>query len=326
MTNAAVSNPLPRFIPAVIRWRLCVLLLWVLGIGSSCVVYLSHFQIDNSVAIWFLDDDPELEAYRRHNAEFGEREWTYVWLRGDPVFSPEFLRDLQLLGERIGSLDGVTQVVSLTEAGGIGTGPDGRPVFEKFHATAAGELPDRAEVMLLRQKIRGSPRFAGRLVPPNSEPFTVLAVQNDNRVDAIDPYRIRLIDEIREAITSHPTILDSGIVGTTMINSGLNRAAKRDMLIYYTLIAAFVLVGGGLALGSLRDVLVLGAVVLGTVLPILGAVSACRLPFNLMTVMLPTLLVTVSVSYLIHFIGEFHAVRREQEDRCSVPAAYLYLI
>jgi uncharacterized protein len=311
MTDVGTSKHVMRFIPAVIRWRLGILVLWSVAVVASCVVYLTHFRIDNSVAIWFLEEDSELADYNRHNATFGEREWTYVWLRGDSVFAPAFLRDLRLLGNLLKSLESVTRVVSLTE------GEGGETKFGGGSAVA-GELSDSDEAQAFRRLIRGSALSEGRLVPRANDQFTILAVQNANRVHSIDPYRIRLIDGIRAAIADYPTILDSGIVGTTVINAELNRAARRDMLVYYTLIAAVVLIGGGVTLGSWRDLVVLVSVVVGTVLPVLGAFGALELPFNLMTVMLPTLLVTVSVSYLIHFISEFHAKRRAQEA-CGCP-------
>ncbi len=303
--NADSTTPRSKgFIPAVVRCRLFVIALWLSGIIASCVVYLTHFRIDNSVAIWFLDDDPELADYRIHNAAFGENEWTYVWLRGDSVFTSAFLPDLQLLADRIESIDGVTQVVSLAEVAGMGSKVERDP-----------SLLDDEELIELRERVRGSPLFEGRLVPKNNEHFTILAFQNANRIKETEPYRIELLDQVREAIGANPSVLDSGIVGTTVINAELNRAAKRDMRVYYSLIAAFVLIGGRITLGSGKDLIVLIAVVISTVLPVLGLISLLQLPFNLITVMLPTLLVTVSVSYLIHFINDFHVCRRAQVAR-----------
>ena len=301
MDAGRTTQPVKGFIPAVIRCRLLVLALWLIAIVASGVVYLTHFRIDNSVAIWFLDDDPELADYRLHNAAFGEHEWTYIWLRGDPVFTSAFLRDLQVLADRIESIDGVTQVVSLAEVAGLGS-----------KSGENGDLLDEDELIELRERIRGSPLLEGRLVPKANDRFTILAFQNANRIHATEPYRIELIDQVRAAIEANPSILDSGIVGTTVVNAELNRAAKRDMLVYSSLIAVFVLIGGGIALGSGKDLIVLVAVVIGTVLPVLGTIGMLQIPFNLITVMLPTLLVTVSVSYLIHFITDFHACRRAQ--------------
>ncbi len=309
-----------RYITAIVRWRFAVIALWAAFVGASSIVYLSQFRIDNSVGIWFLEDDPELEDYRQYNTDFGEREWTYIWLRGDSVFSPEFLRDLKLVRDRIESLENVTRVMALTDAGGIRRGLGGEPDFESYYPSWADELR-KHEAEEFRGKVRSDTRFEGTLVPKKDDRFTIIALQNANRIDAIEPYRIRMIDEIREAVSSFPAILDFGIVGTTVVNAELNRAARHDMFVYYTMIAAFVLVGGRLALGRARDLLVLCAVVLGTIFPVMGGIAAFGLPFNLMTIMLPTLLVTVSVSYLIHFISEFHAVRSAQDGKADAATA-----
>lgn len=322
MAITHVDTGASSFIETVIRRRWWVLALWATVTVASTFVYLSKFRIDNSVAIWFLEDDPELEAYRNYNREFGEKEWTYVWLRGDlSVYTPAFLRDLRLLRDEVESLEDVAQVLSLTDARGIGPGPgpDGEPVFQGFLQAGPNQLPTEEKVALLQERIRGTPRFDGRLVARDDERFTMLAIQNANRIDVAEPYRRRLIDAVREAVSSVDSIQDFGIVGTTVVNAELNRAAERDVHIYYALIAGIVLVGGGLALRRSRDLVVLCAVVVGTVLPVVGAIGAVGLPFNLMTVMLPTLLVTVSVSYLIHFLGEFHAKRGEQLELGGEP-------
>ena len=291
-----------RHISAVTRLRWVVLSLWLVGVGASAWVYVSQFRIDNSVAIWFLEDDPELDVYRTHLSEFGEKEWTYVWLRADSIYSPEFLSDLQNLRDQLETLDNVTRVIALTDAGGFQLSQGGEPEFKAYGPAE------------LRQKIRGDPLYEGWLVPKDDDRFTIIAVENANKIDEIEPYRIQLVNEIKEAVSSYPSVIGSGIVGTTIINSELNRAARRDMFIYYALITAFVVVGGGLTLRRVRDVAVLCAVVLGSVVPVVGAISTLNLPFNLITVMLPTIIVTVSVSYLIHFISEFHVLRQEHPD------------
>jgi predicted RND superfamily exporter protein len=295
-----------RHISAMIRWRWWVLSLWLIGIVASSWVYVSTFRIDNSVAIWFLEDDPELDAYREHLSQYGEKEWTYIWLRTQSIYSPEFLKELRSLCDRIEKLEDVSRVSSLADAGKYEFGALGVPVFKNFNS------------LHLQQEVQRNPRFEGRVIPKDNEEYTIVAFENANKIDEIEPYRVRLLDDIREVVSDYPSVLEFGIAGTTVINAELNRAARRDMFIYYTLITAFVVIGGGLTLRRVRDVIVLCAVVLGSLLPVMGVISIFKLPFNLITVMLPTLLVTVSVSYLIHFISEFHVQRQENADTSTV--------
>ncbi len=142
------AGPPSRFIAWVIRWHRWVIALWLALVGASAAVYIAGFRIDNSVAIWFLEDDPELQSYRAYNADFGEREWTYLWLRvaGDTVFEPGFVRDLHELRGQIGAVDHVHRVLAITDAGGIEDGSAGVPRYLQFYTTAVGETPTVAEV------------------------------------------------------------------------------------------------------------------------------------------------------------------------------------
>lgn len=286
----------------MIQWRWWVLSIWLVGIVASAWVYVSNFRIDNSVSIWFLSEDPELESYRDHLADFGEHEWTYVWLQTESIYNPGFLDDLTRLSDRIESLDNVSRVTGLPNAGTFQFGLLGIPEYKLFDSST------------LEQSVKGNPLWEGRFVPKGSDQFTILAIENDNKIDVIEPYRIQLLNEIREVLADYDSVQNFGIAGTTVINAELNRAAKRDMFIYYSLITGFVVIGGWLTLRRVRDVAVLGAVVLGAVLPVMGAIGTLNMPFNLITVMLPTILVTVSVSFLIHFINEFHTLRRNHPD------------
>jgi predicted RND superfamily exporter protein len=298
-----------RYISAVIRFRWLIIGAWFAVTAAAGCLYLTKFRIDNSVAIWFLEDDPELASYRESLETFGEREWTYLWLKTDSVFAPEFLRDLQDLAARIGELDHVHRTVAITDARGTQQDDAGRQQAVDYYGSPRGEVPSVSEIAELKAGLGRSPLYSEALLVAGDETFTILAVQNDNLIREIEPYRIQLIDRVHELVARYPTIADSGLVGTTVVNAELNRAAERDMFVYYSLIAAFVLLVGSVVLRYRRDLLVLIAVLVGTVVPVMGCAATLGLSFNLMTIMLPTLLVTVSVSYLIHFLNEFHLQR-----------------
>ena len=303
-----------RYIAGVIRVRWLVIGVWLAMMAAAASVYLAKFRIDNSVAIWFLEDDPELASYRQSLEAFGEREWTYLWLRTPSVFAPDFLRDLQDLAASIEELDHVHRTVAITGARGTERDASGRQQAIDYYTVSRGTLPDASQVDAFREGLRRSPLYSEPLLAGDAENFTIVAIQNDNLIRELEPYRIGLIDQVRELVARYPTVRDSGLVGTTVVNAELNRAAKRDMLVYYALIATFVFCVGGIVLRHRRDLLVLVAVLLGTVMPVMGGAAAYGLSFNLMTVMLPTLLVTVGVSYLIHFLNAFHHERLSSRE------------
>lgn len=285
--SPASTPPSPsRYVEAICRARGWILAAWILFVGLSTSTYLSAFRIDNSVAAWFLDDDPELAVYEADHDAFGGEGWIYLWVETESLDSPLFLRELRELVEDLQVLEPVSEVISLVSLPRI----------------SFGYLPSPS----------WSNAFRSRLVPDEDEQHTVVAIRHRDDLRTEVPYRLQLLEKIRQRTDDADTIRDFGLVGTAVINAELNRAARRDMFVYYSLITVFVLLVGGIALGNFRDLITLGAVVVGTVLPVMGSIAALGLAFNLITIMLPTLLVTVSVSYLVHFLGEFHLQRQAE--------------
>ena len=94
------------FVSWILKRRLLVLIIW------SVLVVLASLQlirfltadnapIDNSVSIWFQQNERELLQYRQYNKDFGEAEWTIILLKtavdGDQSII-EHLLELVLLG------------------------------------------------------------------------------------------------------------------------------------------------------------------------------------------------------------------------------------
>lgn len=297
MSTTGKEGPPSRYIALVYRVRLPILLAWIGMVAWSALTYLSAFRIDNSIATWFLETDSELAAYEPIHRAFGETDWLYLWIRTADPDDPEFLRELQLLGDRLQDLESVIEVLSLASFREIGA---------------------LTEAMATRSEIGPAP-LAAKFLSSSDPRYTIVAIHHADDLRTEIPYRIQLIDRIREAADLSPLIESSGLVGTGVINAELNRAARRDMVVYYSLITVFVFVAGGIALGHWRDLVILAAVVVGTIIPVMGAIAALGLSFNLITIMLPTLLVTVSVSYLVHFLSEFHLQRSAEPLSPSSP-------
>jgi len=102
-----------------LRYRRIVIAAWaallVLSIAVLGVRMLSSAPlVDNSVGIWFMKDDPDLQVYEDFNQQFGQKEWSILLLKAESVFDPLFLRDVAEITSRLERVEHVTQVVSLT--------------------------------------------------------------------------------------------------------------------------------------------------------------------------------------------------------------------
>ena len=296
------------------RWRWVLVGLWLACVGISAAAYLVQFRIDNSVGAWFREDDPERRLLQRFNTDFGAREWTFVLLETESIYDPGFLAELAAAGRRIEALDHVERVLSISNVRDSVVDADGFLDYQPLYPLDAGTL-SAAQLREFRAKLADNPIFADNLYRPGDERHTVLLVQNDNLLHEQAPYRIELLDAIGRILDDYASVEQHAVAGTTVLNAELNRAAKRDMLVYYVLISLMLVIGGRLFLPRSRDLAVLLPVVAGTVLPVLGLVGLLGKPFNMVTIMLPTILVSIGVSVVVHLINDYHHERRRLTDR-----------
>lgn len=271
--------------PHVRRGILCVCALAVLVSGA---VLATRFRIDNSVSVWFAGDDPALAEYRRIQSDFGAREWTLVaveWASPDEAIrAPERERFVA----RIRRQPEVHIVVS------------------------AAQFPPDARIV--REFLRPDPQ----------SPMEGILVQVTNDLDRQDGYREALVDGLRGAATELPGIRRVRIAGIAAINGELNRSARRDMTVFFPAVALLLTVLGWLLFRNVRDTAVLLAVALTTVVATMGLLVASGYPLNMVTIMLPTVLIALSVADVVHLVHVFHATRRAgiAPDRAAGVAAW----
>lgn len=251
---------------------------WLAVAGASAVAGALGFRIDNSVGIWFAKDDPALADYRNFLAEFGNREWMLVVLELDRSSHAALAANRARLVSQLGSVPNVRWVVS------------------------SQDLP--AQSTLVR-------RF---LKPHPESPYEALLLQVTNDIDRTDGYRETLIRDIRSVASAYPTVRNIHIAGSAVINGELNHAARRDMFLFFPAVAVFVALLGGLVFRNMRDTAVLLSVALGTVVVTQGLLIGVGYPLNMITIMLPTVLIALSVADAVHLIHAFHGFRAEHGD------------
>lgn len=78
-------------------------------------------EADSSLEIWFLDDDPDVRAYKDFLERFETDEFVAVAIEVDDVFDWAVLQDVHALTEALADVEGVTRAVSLSNVESIET-------------------------------------------------------------------------------------------------------------------------------------------------------------------------------------------------------------
>ena len=128
ITSRHKNNP---FIDLVLRLSWPVLIIWSAGLIFSAFflirfLFTSAAPIDNSVSVWFQQNDPELVKYLKYNNDFGEAEWTMLLLETQSIEDDEFLNQLETLTEEIEQVPHVQKAISLANIQTNFIKPDGK--------------------------------------------------------------------------------------------------------------------------------------------------------------------------------------------------------
>ncbi|MEW5754902.1 MAG: MMPL family transporter [Pseudomonadota bacterium] len=292
--------------------RVTALLFFLAAIGIA-LIPISSLRIDNRFEIWFYDQDPAIASYDQGHAQFGNWDWMSVYVTPqEGIYSEPFLRAVSTITDGIKALPDVKKVISITNARGNRLDND-----ELAYQAILGPGPwTPADIAQLRSTLETNLIYRGGLVQPGSDASTLIMVQVNNRADDKEAYRVELVDDVDAILRgqSGGAVADYAIAGSPFLNAELNRSSRHDMLVFYPLVSLLVTVIAWVLFRNLRDVATVLLALTGTTAWSVG-IMMTKFDLNMVTIMMPTVLVTVSVANVMHVIVNFHAKRRAHPDR-----------
>jgi predicted RND superfamily exporter protein len=266
---------------------------------------------DNALTVWFLPTDPQLVAYHEFQHAFGNDEVILLMAEApEGVFQPTVLRELAQVSEAIEEIDGVQRVHSLLTVQDAWESPEGLD----FRPLVRRPIPDdEATLATAAARARANPLFQDRLVSADGKRAMLwieMAVMAD-----IDQRRDAIVGEVRTAVGAALGDRPHALGGIGVIYSGLNQITQHDFGLFVSVgyLIMFLLLGWIFRSG--RIVLAaLGVITVGTLFAI-GVYGTLGHQLNMVTVVLPTLIIVLGVADAIHLPAAYAEARRAEPDR-----------
>jgi predicted RND superfamily exporter protein len=258
---------------------------------------------------------PERQFYDRFRETFGNDEVLLVGLFTDDVFTAENLRTIQRITERLAELDGVRRVLSLANA------PDVRQVDGSVLVLPAyAEVPeDPEELAALRTRVLANPMHVGSLVSRDGSAaaFLVHPAEMSER-----EFRESALDErIERVVREESGRGEVALAGVPPIKAGTGRLLLRDLNRFVPLAIGFMALVAWLSSRTLRGV-VLPLAALGLAQAwTMGLLTLSGRGLNLVTFVVPPLILTVGFAYAVHVVTDHADVVRERGAGGSESAA-----
>lgn len=284
-------------------WKLVTshpkLVLLVAGalLAASLLLVQRGLPLDGSADTLILHNSEAYRDYRESRKVFGDDRVLIVGFTTRDAFDESFLRRLREFTARVGQTPGISQVISLTNV----LAP---------HSTSTGVriaplIPDdlaSADLAALKQSATQNEVYAGNLVSRDGRTAAVNILLGQN-----------LPNEERRGLTSEIVALakasrggdDVFFAGEPFVEMKGALAIQRDLLFFTPITLLLLAALLWAAFRSLRGVLLPLIAVIAGVTWLFGLMSALGSSLNMVSLMLPTLVLAIGCSYVIHLYNQY---------------------
>lgn len=267
----------------------------VLGAGTA------HLRVDSSVATLLPENDPSAALYEQVVQKFGNDEVDIVGVLAPDVLSAQTLEKIRTVTTRAAAIDGVAQVISLTNVRDpIADVLNPPMLIPTIPATA--EARDR-----LRARIKDNPLFAGNLISSDSRGAAINVFFKDGVRSEEDTRRI---DAELEAVLAD--VQKEGgaerfyLTGLSHLKVKGLALMRRDLSVLTPASLILVVVVLFFSFGTRRGVVLPLFCVLVGVVWTMGVMGWLGEPISLGTLVLPSLLIVIGSSYATHVVARYY--------------------
>lgn len=290
------------------RLVLSILVLITLALGALA----SGLEFDFTVENLFARNDPEVDAYFEFREEF-EREDDVIYLiyMADDPFSRENLQKAHELTSGFENITGVEEVVSLANV----------ELFEQSEdlvlAPLYGTIPkDVDSLALLKRRVLSTPLLVENLVSLDGKLAAFLISVSDDYNNHKD--RERILDKIGDIQAR--TAWEWHEAGIPVLRTRYVQYMLDDFINFLPPVTTVLVVVLFLLFRTLRGVFLPMVTVLMADIWIMGVMALLGITINIITYIVPTLVLIIGVADSIHILVKYHEELTHNSDKLDAVA------
>ncbi len=290
------------------------LLLLGMLIGATCIAGLglkTAVVPDNSIRVWFLDDDPKLVDYHQFHERFGNDEVILLHVH-EPggIVQPAVLRRLDGLVKELEAQAGVARIDSLLNAKDMVLTKTGRAFARIIRSPM---IDDPKHLQHIGDMALESPLIRDRLLSADGKQAMLwiqMAVTDD-----FDNQRDLFVGQVRASAAKHLGEMSYALAGMGVIYTGLNQALEHDFGLFMSMTYLVMFITLWLIFRNLKLVVATGGVIAVGTIVCLGTYGLMGHRLNMVTVLLPTLVIVLGIADAVHFPAALLGELKETTDR-----------
>ncbi|MCK4396912.1 MMPL family transporter [candidate division WOR-3 bacterium] len=286
-----------KFAKLVIKYRVVIIVLGVVLTGFLGY-QLKNLEINSDILTYLPQDDPLVVLFNEVGDKFGGSSLAMVALETDNVFTYKTLNRVNEITEEFKQMDGVSQVMSLTDILDIKKTEWGLEVGKLIDRRNIPESSDELEK--LGEYTLSKDMYRGSLVSEDGK-ITVIIARLIEDIDKIEAGQ--QMKEIVKETNGEEKIYYGGIP-FQMIS--LADIVKKDLIKLIPLVTLLVMAILYFSFRSFRGIFLPLSTVLMSTVWALGIMSLMKIPLTIASDAMPILLIAIGSAYGIHMLSKYN--------------------
>ncbi|SDC53627.1 MULTISPECIES: efflux RND transporter permease subunit [unclassified Candidatus Frackibacter] len=256
---------------------------------------LPNAKIDTAIKNQIPKDMPSRLNMNKIKSIFGGTEIVIIGLKSDNVLKKETLVRIKELSNKLDNIPQVKEVNSLFNSYNI-QGSNNEIIIEDIINTIPNTFQEEKR---LREKIKNNRQIYNNLISKNFKLTSIILVLKDEFDDKV------LLNNINKIIKEIPGEEEVFLIGLPIIRAKITDNIRKDIKRFLPLGLIIVLIFLYLCFKQLRGVLLPLIVVIMSIIVALGSISLFKWKIQLITVILPVILLAIANDYAIHIITKY---------------------
>ena len=289
-----MMNKLQNTIAFIIKFRIAIIAVLAILMGLSGYQTLNKLNVDNSLSIWFLEDNPNYRAYINYQEEFGSDEIFVTMFPVENALEETQINRLKDLHASIDSLWYVKTSFSLAKAK--------YPIYANDKINFDELYTSKRSEKGLKNLFSKLPNITEQLVTEDYKNlFFYIQLKP---TPTIEIKREVIASEIRTVIENYYE--DYYITGAPVLNEAYSKGIYKESTVFGVLTVLIITIMLLFLLPSKRYLIVSLLSVAVPIVLLLGIITSLGFALNMISMLIPTILMVYSVSDAVHIINIYH--------------------
>lgn len=283
-----------KLIEIIIKFRIVIIITLAVLMGFSGYQTVKKLSVDNSLSIWFLEDDPSYKAYINFQEDFGSDEIFIAMLPVKNAIGEAEMEQLNTLHKRIEALPYVKTTFSLAKAK--------YPIYANNKLNFDDLYNEKRSEKGLKSLFSKLPNITSQLVTKDyKNQFFYIQL---NPTPTIEEKRKDIAGEIRTLIENQYS--NYYLTGPPVLNEAYSVGIYKESLTFGILTVLVITVLLLFLLPSKRYLIISLLSVAVPISLLFGLITSLGFALNMISMLIPTILMVYSVSDAVHIINIYH--------------------